>query len=137
MTPVVRVDANDASRVYGQPNPVLHRPTRSAGRTRSSSVRRATPSTCPVSLTTPAAPNGSGVGAYAIVARRPGAPRLSAGGIPYRVVTTDGTLTVTPARLTITADDQIKPFGETLRFAGTEFTVDGLVNGRQGHLGPT
>jgi hypothetical protein len=41
----------------------------------------------------------------------------------------DGTLDVTPAPLLLTADVQVKRFGTTLRFAGTEFTSAGLVNG--------
>ncbi|NNK16546.1 MAG: hypothetical protein HKP51_06545, partial [Sulfitobacter sp.] len=39
-----------------------------------------------------------------------------------------GELTVTPAPLTITADDQNKPFGTEFIFEGTEFTVTGLLN---------
>lgn len=39
-----------------------------------------------------------------------------------------GELTVTPAPLIITADDQTKPFGPELIFEGTEFTVTGLLN---------
>ncbi len=40
----------------------------------------------------------------------------------------DGSLTVDPAALTITADDQAKPFGVDFVFAGTEFSVTGLAN---------
>src|SRR5262249_7588282 len=39
------------------------------------------------------------------------------------------TLSVTPAALTITANNASKTFGRTLTFAGTEFTASGLVNG--------
>ena len=41
----------------------------------------------------------------------------------------DGSLTVTPRPLTITANDETKTYGDTLTFAGTEFTTSGLVNG--------
>ena len=47
----------------------------------------------------------------------------------YAISYVDGALIVTPAPLTITADDQAKPFGATFVFAGTEFTTAGLVNG--------
>ena len=39
------------------------------------------------------------------------------------------TQTVTQATLTITADNASKTYGDTLTFAGTEFTTSGLVNG--------
>lgn len=40
-----------------------------------------------------------------------------------------GTLTITPAALTITANDAAKTCGQTTTFAGTEFTVSALQNG--------
>ena len=46
----------------------------------------------------------------------------------YEVTILPGVLTITPAALTITADDQEKRFGEEFIFAGTEFTVSGLLN---------
>ncbi|MGR3321320.1 MAG: MBG domain-containing protein [Pseudooceanicola sp.] len=45
----------------------------------------------------------------------------------YSISYVDGALTVTPAPLTITADDQMKVFGETFTFDGDEFTTSGLV----------
>jgi len=39
------------------------------------------------------------------------------------------TLTIDKAALTITADSTSKTYGQTLTFAGTEFTASGLVNG--------
>ena len=47
----------------------------------------------------------------------------------YTITYVDGELTVDPAALTITADDQSKVFGVPFTFAGTEFTTAGLVNG--------
>jgi hypothetical protein len=41
----------------------------------------------------------------------------------------NGTLTVTPAALTITADPESKLAGATFVFNGTDYTVTGLVNG--------
>ena len=39
------------------------------------------------------------------------------------------TFTVTPATLTVTANSTSKTYGQTLSFAGTEFTASGLVSG--------
>ena len=46
----------------------------------------------------------------------------------YAISYTNGTLTVGPAALTITADDRTKTYGQTVVFAGTEFTTSGLQN---------
>ncbi len=40
----------------------------------------------------------------------------------------NGSLTVNPAPLTITADSMTKTYGQTVTFAGTAFTTSGLVN---------
>ena len=45
----------------------------------------------------------------------------------YAITYVDGRLTVDPAPLTITADDRTKTYGQTVTFAGTEFTVSGLL----------
>ena len=47
----------------------------------------------------------------------------------YTVVTNYGSLTVTKAALTITANNKSKTYGETPSFDGTEFTPSGLKNG--------
>ena len=47
----------------------------------------------------------------------------------YSVGYINGALTVTPATLTVTADSSTKTYGQTVTFAGTEFTTSGLVNG--------
>jgi hypothetical protein len=47
----------------------------------------------------------------------------------YSITYANGTLTVTPAPLTITANNETKTYGQTLAFAGTEFTAIGLTNG--------
>jgi VCBS repeat-containing protein len=58
------------------------------------------------------------VGTYTLIAQSSG---LSSGvSAPFQI---------TPAPLTITADDQSKPFGVTFTFAGTEFSTSGLVSG--------
>ena len=47
----------------------------------------------------------------------------------YTIGYVDGNLTVNPIVLTITATSMTKTYGETVTFAGTEFTVAGLING--------
>jgi hypothetical protein len=44
-------------------------------------------------------------------------------------VTASVTLNVLPAPLTLTAKNSSKPYGQTIPFAGTEFSASGLVNG--------
>lgn len=46
----------------------------------------------------------------------------------YDITYNNGTLTVDPAALTITADNKLKCFGIAHTFAGTEFTSSGLQN---------
>src|SRR5206468_3083519 len=68
------------------------------------------------------AETGSIVGNYPIT--------VSLGSNPnYNVTKSDSTLTVNPASLSITAGDAGKTYGQTVAFAGTEFTAPGLVNG--------
>ena len=47
----------------------------------------------------------------------------------YAISYVNGALTVNPAALTVTANNQAKTYGQTFTFAGTEFTAAGLVNG--------
>jgi hypothetical protein len=47
----------------------------------------------------------------------------------YTVSLTNGTMTVNPATLTITANSTSKTYGQVITFAGSEFTATGLVNG--------
>ncbi len=48
----------------------------------------------------------------------------------YNVTTTNtGSWSVTPKILTVTANNQVKNYGDTFTFAGTEFTTSGLING--------
>jgi hypothetical protein len=48
--------------------------------------------------------------------------------VNYTVSTNNGTLTVNPAALAITANSTNKVYGTVLTFAGTEFTAGGLTN---------
>jgi hypothetical protein len=65
----------------------------------------------------------TGAGTCTIIASQPGDARYNAA--------TDATVTFAIAKqaLTITANNAGKPFGETLTFAGREFTATGLVAG--------
>ncbi len=47
----------------------------------------------------------------------------------YNPATATVSVTVNPATLTITANDTNKAYGQTVSFAGTEFTPAGLING--------
>ncbi|HSW93230.1 MAG TPA: MBG domain-containing protein [Gammaproteobacteria bacterium] len=47
----------------------------------------------------------------------------------YSITYANGTLTVNPAALTITANNASKTYGQTTTFTGTEFTAAGLQNG--------
>lgn len=125
LSPVVRIDADDDQRVYGADNPALTA-TQSGGPDVYLFGPEADTLTVPFGLTSDATPENN-VGAYDIVVDAPGFVD-SAGGIPYRVVATDGVLTVTPADLTVIADDQRKIYGESFTFLGTEFSVEGLRN---------
>lgn len=78
-----------------------------------------------VTLTSDGTPAEAGVGDYFIDASDP----VDVGLENYTIAFSDApTLTVTPAPLTITADDQFRFEDEAFVFDGTEFTVDGLVN---------
>ena len=77
-----------------------------------------------VNETSTGAPASATVGTYNIV------PSAATGtGLGnYSIVYVNGTLTVNPATLTITANDLTKTYGDTVTFAGTAFTTTGLVN---------
>ena len=51
------------------------------------------------------------------------------GATNYSFQFVNGTLTVNPASLTVSAKNANKTYGQTVTFAGTEFTSSGLVNG--------
>ena len=61
---------------------------------------------------------------YAIVASAATGTGLS----NYAITYVDGALTVNTKALTVTADSTSKTYGDTVTFAGTEFTDSGLVN---------
>jgi len=107
------ITANSLSKVYGQANPVLT--ARYAG-----FVNGDTPAAVSgLSLTTSATPT-SGVGGYAITP-------ANATAANYALSFATGTLTITPAPLTVRANDKNRFYGQT----DPAFTVTttGLVNG--------
>ena len=71
-----------------------------------------------VTLTSAGAAAAAAVGTYPIV---PSAA-IGTGLGNYTITYTNGTLTVDPAALTITANDRTKTYGDLVTFAGTEFT---------------
>ena len=82
-----------------------------------------------VSLSSAGAPASANVSGspYAISASNASGGTFSASN--YAITYTPGTLTVDPAALTITANSLTKTYGQTVTFAGTEFTSSGLQNG--------
>src|SRR3990167_2671937 len=76
------------------------------------------------SFTTPAGVT-SAVGNYAIT---PALGSLTSGS-GYQFGYTNGTLTVDPAAITVTAANASKFYGDVLNFSGSEFNVSGLQNG--------
>ena len=79
-----------------------------------------------VTLTSDGAPATATVSGspYAIVA----SAAVGTGLDNYDIAYVDGSFTVDPKDLTITAADQSKTYGDAFTFLGTEFTSDGLVN---------
>src|SRR5262249_19662009 len=77
--------------------------------------------------------NSSGSAATAAVGSYPITPSAAAGGTfaagNYTITYVTGTLTVTPAPLTITASAQSHTFGTALSLGTTAFTTTGLQNG--------
>jgi FtsP/CotA-like multicopper oxidase with cupredoxin domain len=80
-----------------------------------------------VTLTSAGAAATAAVGSYPIV---PSAPVAGPGTVltNYTITYVNGTLTVNPVALTITANNLSKTYGATLTFLGTEFTATGLLN---------
>jgi filamentous hemagglutinin family protein len=126
LSPVVRVVANDRARLYGRPNPTLTGQV--IGGPGTFAFGPVGDSLVAADALTTAANPASDVGNYAIVGR---SVATSALGVAYRVIAEDATLSVTPAPLTIVANNQFKPFGTVLAFTGTEFAAIGLVPGDQ------
>ena len=107
----VTVTADAQAKVYGTPDPSLTysaSPSLVAGDSFTGSLSRA---------------SGANVGIYAITQ---GTLALSTN---YSLSYNGANLTITPASLTVTANSQSKYYGQTVMFAGAEFTTSTLING--------
>ncbi|HEU0220559.1 MAG TPA: MBG domain-containing protein [Gallionella sp.] len=114
------VTANNASRTYGAANPIFTD-------TISGYVNGENAITAGVtgaSALSTAATNTTGVGTATITT---GVGTLAAGNYTFSNLV-NGTLTITPAALTVTANNAAKTYGQTTTFAGTEFTSSALQN---------
>ncbi|NEU11861.1 filamentous hemagglutinin N-terminal domain-containing protein [Methylobacterium sp. BTF04] len=122
------IRANDTAKVYGTALAFTGTEFTATGLRNADQVTSAT-------LASAGAPATAQVAGspYAITASNAqGAGLLSPGGASnYAITFAPGALTVTPAPLTIRANDATKVFGTILAFAGTEFTATGLQNADQ------
>src|SRR4029077_12750147 len=119
VTPVpLTITANNAIKNYGQTVTFLGTEFTVTGLLNGDTVAS-------VTLTSAGAPATAAVGSYPIV---PSAA-VGTGLTNYTITYTNGTLTVNPIALTITANNAIKTYGQTVTFLGTAFTATGLLNG--------
>ena len=116
---VLSITANSTSKTYGQTVTFAGTEFTASGLVNSDSVTS-------VTLTS------SGAAATATVAGSPynivPSAAVGTGLANYTVSYHNGLLTVNPAALSITANSTSKTYGQTVTFAGTEFTASGLVN---------
>lgn len=116
------ITANDASKTYGQTTTFTGTEFMPGGLQNGETVGSVT-----LASTGAAATAGVAGSPYAITAT--GATGGTFDAANYTLSYVNGALTITPATLTITANDASKTFGQTTTFAGTEFTATGLQNG--------
>lgn len=114
------IRANDASKVYGTTLTFAGTEFTSTGLVNGDAITGVTLSSAGATATagvagSPYAINGSNAQGAAVA--------------NYAITYAPGALTVTPAQLTIRANNAFKSVGTVLSFAGTEFTAAGLVNG--------
>jgi F0F1-type ATP synthase epsilon subunit len=114
------ITADDASKTFGQTLTFAGTEFTSSGLQNGDTVGS-------VTLTSAGAPATANVGSYPIIPSNATGGTFNPGN--YTISYSDGTLMVNPTALTITADNASKTFGQTLTFAGTEFTTSGLQNG--------
>jgi hypothetical protein len=109
------IAANSTTRLYGDANPAF-----GATYTGLQNGETAAALTGALALTTPAVAS-SNVGNYAITPSGQSSTN-------YTISYVNGTLGVTPAPLGVVANSTSKPYGNTVSFAGTEFSSTGLKN---------
>jgi hypothetical protein len=111
------ITASNASKTYGQTETFSSTAFSSVGLLNGDTIAS-------VTLTSAGAAPTAPIGSYPIMATNASGPRAG----NYSITYDNGTLTVTPAQLTITADNATKYFGKTLTFSGTAFVASGLQN---------
>src|SRR5690606_8882603 len=126
---VIRVDAGQYMREYGEANPTIAAGNLYGGPGSYVFGPAGDAISQPIQLS-PAADVNSGVGTYAVLGSA-----TSNGGIEYRIVST-GSLEITPATLTVVADARSKVYGDadpTLTYTVTGFkltdTAAGVLTG--------
>ena len=112
------ITANDATKTYGQTATFA-----ATAFTETGLVTANGDTITGVTETSTGAPVSAQVGTYPIVPSAATGNRLS----NYTITYDSGTLTVNPALLTITANNESKPFGTLFTFSSTAFTETGLV----------
>ncbi|MEQ1731554.1 MAG: MBG domain-containing protein, partial [Vicinamibacterales bacterium] len=111
------ITANTATKIYGQSKLFTGTEYGVTGLVQGDSVASAT-------LTSPGAVATANVGGYTMTASNVQGIGLS----NYDITYVDGTLNVTPAPLTITANDATKTYGQIIPLGGGNFAASGLVN---------
>ena len=111
------ITANNTNKVYGQSLGFAGNEFAASGLLNSDTVTN-------VTLASTGTTNTAAAGSYTITA----AAAQGTGLGNYTISYVSGTLTVNTAALTITANSTNKLYGQTLVFAGTEFTSSGLLN---------
>ena len=116
------ITAADATKTYGQTATFAGTEFTSSGLQNGEAIGSVTLASAGTAAT-------AGVGAtpYAIAAGSATSGTFNPAN--YAITYNSGALTVTPAPLTVTASDATKTYGQTVTFAGTEFTSSGLQNG--------
>ena len=118
-TASLTITANSRSKIYGQAVSFAGTEYTPAGLVNGDTVSSVTLSSA--GAATSATVAGS---PYSIAPSSAVGPGLGNYAISYQ----PGVLTVTPAALTITANNRSKTYGQAVTFAGTEFTLTGLQN---------
>jgi hypothetical protein len=114
------ITANDASKTYGHTKTFAATAFTTTGLVNGDTVTSVTENSAGAAATATVA--GS---PYSIVASAAAGTGLANYAISY----VNGTLTINPAALAITANNASKIYGQTETFASTAFTASGLVNG--------
>ena len=110
--------ASNASKTYGQTATVPGTAFNSVGLLNGDTIAGVTFASLGLAPT-------AGMGVYPLTPANASGPRAG----NYSITYSNGTLTVNPATLSITASNATKYQGNTLSFVGTEFSAGGLQNG--------